>query len=128
MNKIFSIALFVGILGFSSVSGEDMSFKEFVDSGIEKNHYEPSAWEARGLIQSKPEVVNLLKLETHTFLIGLKKVGLNQELSMEQKSAKVMALTDAISWYDLDTEEREFIADTLVPYIQKLGLDPWVYF
>ena len=37
-------------------------------------------------------------------------------------------LVDNLPWYDLDTEEKEFLADVLAPAIESLGMNPWLIF
>ncbi|WP_028866301.1 hypothetical protein [Psychromonas aquimarina] len=102
-----------------------------IENIIEKtkatDNYSPEAWEERGLNISEPEVVKLLNETTIEFLDKLKTVA-NSEDDIEQRFSEVNELVDDLPWDDFDTEEREFLADVLVPPIESLGLDPWDMF
>lgn len=37
---------------------------------------------------------------------------------------KINGLVDDLPWFDLDTEEKEFLADVLAPAIKSAGFDP----
>ena len=93
---------------------------EIVESDIYENH---SNWEARGLNPSEDSIITILRSSTNDFLQKLKKV-FESSNSTEDKLIKVNGLVDDLPWFDLDTEEKEFLADVLAPAIKSAGFDP----
>ncbi|WP_432460720.1 MULTISPECIES: hypothetical protein [unclassified Agarivorans] len=103
------------------------NFEQIITKAKATDNYSLEAWESRGLNISVPEVVKLLNETTICFLDKLKSVGILVE-DAEQRFSDVNDLVDDLPWDDLDTEEKEFLADVLVPCIESLGLDAWSMF
>lgn len=89
-------------------------------SGIYEN---PKNWQTRGLMPSNKPVVLLLRKATNDFLDKLEEIYKRKE-SSEEKLELVSEIVDELPWDELDTEEKEFLADTLTPAIRAAGLDP----
>jgi hypothetical protein len=90
---------------------------------------DPEAWEERGLNPSQESVVNLMQTAASRFLLELKQLWpVSEEPVSPDIHARVQSLVEGLPWDDLDTEEREFLADVLAPAIQGLGLNPWAMF
>ena len=96
-----------------------------IDKLIQNNNYSVELWEPRGLIPSPTAVIISLEKTTNEFLISLRKIHLNDGLTSEQKKEQIQLLVDQLPWLDFDTEEREFLADTIAPAIQSVGFNPW---
>lgn len=99
-----------------------------IDELLKKENYSIEKWSERGLNPSPITTIEFMEKETKIFLIELKKVSEETNLSLEEKNKKVTLLVDKLPWYDLDTEEKEFLADVLAPAIESLGLEPWSIF
>lgn len=96
-----------------------------IDDLIKKENYALELWEPRGLNPSPPEVISSLEITTNRFLESLKRIHAQSSLSEEEKRVKVQALVDDLPWLDYDTEEKEFLADTIAPAIEFVGFNPW---
>ena len=100
-------------------------FSELVENIKNSDIYEnPKNWEERWLMPSSDEMIKFLRKTTNTFLDDIEKIH-NSDLSKEEKGKQIQDLVDALPWFDLDTEEREFLADTIAPAIEAAGFDPW---
>lgn len=95
-----------------------------LESDIYENH---SNWEARGLNPSEDSIIKILRSCTNDFLQQLLEV-FESSKSMEEKLVTISNLADALPWFDLDTEEKEFLADVLAPAIKSAGVNPWSIF
>ncbi|MEH0155416.1 hypothetical protein V6R21_14815 [Limibacter armeniacum] len=84
-------------------------------------------WLARGLNPSDQTVIAILRNSTNDFLEKLEKIYYTSE-SSETKLKQVSDIVDELSWEELDTEEKEFMAETLAPAIEAAGFDPWAIF
>ena len=98
---------------------------DVIDKLIQNNNYSLELWEPRGLIPSPVEVIISLEETTNEFLVSLRKIHLNNGLTSEQKKEQIQLLVDQLPWLDFDTEEREFLADTIAPAIESVGFNPW---
>lgn len=87
----------------------------------------PKNWQTRGLKPSNKPVVLLLRRATNDFLDKLEEIYKRKE-SSEEKLELVSEIVDELPWDELDTEEKEFLADTLTPAIKAAGLDPVTIF
>ncbi|MCW3169416.1 hypothetical protein OMO38_12885 [Chryseobacterium sp. 09-1422] len=87
----------------------------------------PKNWQTRGLMPSNKPVVLLLRKATNDFLDKLEEIYKRKE-SSEEKLELVSEIVDELPWDELDTEEKEFLADTLTPAIKAAGLDPVTIF
>ena len=96
-----------------------------IDELIKKRNYAPEKWEKRGLNPSPPDVIDSLETVTNAFYDDIKKLHLDKELSSDEKKRKIHTLVDDLPWPNFDTEEREFLADTIAPAITIVGFDPW---
>lgn len=106
----------------------DDNFKNVIDEIKTSDIYEnPENWEARGLNPSDQNVIKFLRKSTNDFLDKLEKIYYSDE-SAETKLTQVSKIVDELPWDELDTEEREFMADTLAPAIKAAGFDPWTIF
>lgn len=99
-----------------------------IDELLLKDNYSKEVWLGRGLNPSDQNVILILETATLNFLNALKTVASQSELNKETKEKKVAILVDRLPWDELDTEEKEFLADTLAPAIESLGLNPWLIF
>jgi len=84
-------------------------------------------WEARGLNPSDQSVILILRKATNEFLEKLETI-FNSKESSETKLLHVSTIVDELPWDELDTEEKEFIADELAPAIKAAGFEPWTIF
>lgn len=84
-------------------------------------------WKARGLNPSDQQVINILREATNNFLDRLVEID-NSNESSETKLKQISSLVDELPWDELDTEEKEFMADTLAPAIEAAGFNPWTIF
>ncbi len=106
----------------------DNTFKSTVEKIKTSNIYEnPENWLSRGLNPSDQSVVLILRNATIEFLDKLE-VIYNNNKSSATKLNQVSAIVDELPWDDLDTEEKEFMADELAPAIQAAGFNPWEIF
>ena len=96
-----------------------------IDELIKKENYAIELWEPRGLNPSAPEVITALEVVTNSFLKKLRQIQIDSDLNKSQQLEKVQRLVDSLPWNDFDTEEKEFLADTIAPAIASLGFDPW---
>jgi hypothetical protein len=83
----------------------------------------PKNWQTRGLMPSNKTVVLILRKATNDFLDKLEEIYKRKE-SSEEKLELVSEIVDELPWDELDTEEKEFLADTLTPAIKAAGIDP----
>lgn len=128
----FKIFLFViSLLILSCMPKEEIrneNLKKVVLKIKNSDIYENSInWEKRGLHPSNEDVIKLLREETNNFLDKLVRLD-NSEISDEEKLKKVNHFVDNLPWNELDTEEREFMADVLAPAIEAIGYNPWLIF
>ena len=106
----------------------ESNFKNTIEKIRSSEVYEnPKNWEARGLNPSGESVINILKKATDDFLLKLEKIYSSYE-SSEEKLKQVSKIVDELPWFELDTEEREFLADELAPAIKAAGFDPWAIY
>lgn len=98
-----------------------------IDTILKNDNYAASEWLKRGLNPSPDDVITLMSSATSDFLLKLKEIS-SEVTEHEEREELVSELVDALPWYDLDTEEKEFLADVLAPAIESLGLDPWSIF
>jgi hypothetical protein len=106
----------------------DVNFKNTIEKIKNSDIYEnPKNWEARGLNSSSKSVILILRRATNNFLKNLEEIYKSNETS-EMKLREISDLVDELPWDELDTEEREFLADTLAPAIKAAGFDPWSIF
>jgi hypothetical protein len=106
----------------------DNNFLKTVNEIKTSDIYEnPSNWEARGLNPSDKQVIITLRKATNDFLDRLVKIH-NSNESSETKLKQISNFVDELPWDELDTEEKEFMADTLAPAIAAAGFDPWTIF
>lgn len=80
--------------------------------------------ENRGLNQSDNLVVKLLKKSTNDFLDKLDLI-IESNKSKESKLDDINEIIDNLPWIELDTEEKEFLADVIAPAIESAGFNPW---
>lgn len=106
-------------------AGERMSV---IDGLLVKDNYSNELWFDRGLNPSSKSVVLVLELATSNFLKSLNIVASTPDLDQAEKTKEVTLLVDSLPWNELDTEEKEFMADTLAPAIESIGLNPWMIF
>jgi len=102
----------------------DNVVKEIRNSDIYVN---PSNWEARGLNSSDESIILILRNATNDFLEKLEKINKSNR-SSEDKLEQILKNVDQLPWDELDTEEKEFMADVLAPAIQAAGFNPWEIF
>ena len=124
MKYLHKFIIFLLVAAAMNVSGSTMS----IDIIYNENNYASTAWDQRGLIPSPLETITLMEQSTKSFLVQLKSVAENPPDEAKELNTKIMALVDALPWNQLDTEEKEFLADVLAPAIQSLGVNPWVFF
>lgn len=106
----------------------EATFKNTIDSIRNSDIYEnPKNWEARGLNPSDQTVILRLRKATNDFLDKLEKIHTSDETSRKKRTL-ILGIIDELPWDQLDTEEREFMADTLAPAIKAAGFDPWSLF
>lgn len=98
--------------------------KEIKTSNVYENH---KNWERRGLIPSDQHTINLLRTSTNKFLDELESINRSDD-AIETQLNQISDLVDDLPWLELDTEEKEFLADTLAPAIKMAGFDPWAIF
>lgn len=109
-------------------SMNDINFYQITNSIKTSDIYEnPENWAARGLNPSDQSVIQILKNATNYFIENLEKIYSSNQPS-ETKLKLILNLVDKLSWYKLDTEEKEFLADTLAPAIESAGFNPWTIF
>lgn len=121
LHKSFTLLLIVAAM---NASGSTMA----IDTIYNNDNYASTAWKQRGLIPSPLVTISLMEQSTKRFLIQLKSVSENPPKDPTQLNAQVMALVDTLPWDQLDTEEKEFLADVLAPAIESLGVNPWIFF
>jgi hypothetical protein len=91
---------------------------------LDKDNYALPEWDKRGLIPSPASTILLMDTSTKSFLNKLKAVDTKNK-GKDDLYKDVLRLVDQLPWDDLDTEEKEFLADTIVPAIESLGLNAW---
>ncbi len=99
-----------------------------IDDLLAKDNYATPAWESRGLIPSPPETIHFMEQTTKQFLLDLKALSEKSELTEADLRKQIIQLVDDLPWNDLDTEEKEFLANVLAPAIQSMGFNPWAIF
>ena len=102
----------------------ESAIKKIRNSDIYEN---PKNWEARGLNPSDQSVILILRKATNDFLDKIEQIY-NSNESSEIKLKQVSNIVDELPWDELDTEEKEFMADALAPAIKAAGFDPWAIF
>lgn len=102
----------------------DTKLAQTMDSIKNSDIFEnPKNWEARGLMPSGQSVILILRKATDDFLRKLENIYVTSE-SPDSKLKKVREIVDELPWNELDTEEKEFLADTLSPALKAAGFDP----
>ncbi|MDT0581827.1 hypothetical protein [Brumicola blandensis] len=120
--KLTLLVVFVS-LSFG-VSAMDKTVK-LIDDLILKKNFGIELWEPRGLNPSPPGVILSLEKTTNEFLKSLRHIHLKSDLTKDLKKSNIQTLVDNLPWLDFDTEEREFLADTIAPAIESMGFNPW---
>ena len=111
-----------------TITMNDNNFKNTIETIRTSDIYEnPKNWEARGLNPSDQHVVEILRKATNIFLDKLDEIH-NSNESSDTKLKQISNLVDELPWDELDTEEKEFMADTLAPVIKAAGFNPWTIF
>lgn len=106
----------------------NINLKKTLDSIKSSDTYEnPKNWEARGLMPSSQPIILKLRKATDDFLTKLEKIEVTNE-SYEIKLNQVENIVNQLPWDEFDTEEKEFLADTLAPAIKAAGYDPSLIF
>lgn len=106
----------------------DNNFKKIINEIVTSDTFEnPKNWETRGLNPSNRKVITLLRKSTNNFLGELEKIYYSNE-SSEIKLKQISNMVDELPWDELDTEEKEFLADTLSPAIKAAGFNPSLIF
>lgn len=106
----------------------DDTFKNTIDSIRNSDIYENRQnWEARGLNPSDQTAILLLRKATNNFLDKLENIYTSNETPLNKRK-QISGIINDLPWDELDTEEKEFMADTLAPAIQAAGFDPWSLF
>ncbi|MEZ4859028.1 MAG: hypothetical protein R2781_09480 [Flavobacteriaceae bacterium] len=106
----------------------DNNFKNTIEKIRSSDIYENAKnWEHRGLNPSEQSVIVILRKATNDFL-GKIEVIYNSKESSETKLKQISKIVDELPWDELDTEEKEFMADELAPAIKAAGFDPWAIF
>jgi hypothetical protein len=99
-------------------------FQELINKIKTSDTYEnPKKWEARGLNPSDQTIIHLLRLSTNKFLDKLNEIY-TSNVTADTKLEQVSDLVDELPWDELDTEEKEFLADILSPAIEAAGFNP----
>ncbi len=86
-----------------------------------------SSWEERGLNPSGQEIIKMMNKAKSNFLKEIQVIKDNYSTE-EERLEQLNKLVDELPWDELDTEEREFLADELSPAIEALGFDPVIIF
>ncbi len=115
-----NLTLIILLLIYSSMVQGNMTIQAILD----KDNYALPEWDKRGLIPSPASTILLMDTSTKSFLNKLKAVDTTNK-SKDDLYKEVLRLVDQLPWDDLDTEEKEFLADTIVPAIESLGLNAW---
>jgi len=102
----------------------DALIKETKTSDIYENQ---THWEARGLNPSDKSVIQILRKATNSFLEELEKIH-HSNASTENKLIQISNNVDSLPWDDLDSEEKDFMAEVLAPAIEAAGFNPWTIF
>ncbi|WP_371196406.1 hypothetical protein [Glaciecola sp. SC05] len=119
------LTLLVVLVSLSfGISAMDKTAK-LIDDLILKKNFAIELWEPRGLNPSRPEVILSLEKTTNDFLKSLRHIHLNSDFTKDLRKSNIQTLVDNLPWSDFDTEEREFLADTIAPAIESMGFDPW---
>ena len=112
----------------STIAMDLNNFKNTIEKIKTSDIYEnPKNWEARGLNPSEQSVIIGLRKATNDFLNKLENIY-NSDGSSESKLKQVSNIVDELPWDELDTEEKEFMADELAPAIKAAGFNPWSIF
>ena len=96
---------------------------DVIEKLLVRDNFSSEKWEQRGLTRSDESVVRLLDSATKSFLSNLQALADSGE--SPGLAGQVSELIDGLPWDELDTEEKEFLADVLAPAIESLGIDPW---
>ena len=94
---------------------------DVIDKILSQDNYTDEAFLARGVNPSDAVATEILRKATEKFLVELKS-GFD---AAENQVEFVTKLVDELPWFDLDREEKDFLADVLAPAIESIGLDPW---
>ena len=85
----------------------------------------PQDWEARGLNPSPSEIIERMKAEVIKyidFILTNLELGYTSSEELTDISQHYMDSTDF--WYDLDTEENEWVYDEFCLVMGKIGVNP----
>jgi hypothetical protein len=111
-----------------SKTSEKENFDEIIERLRKRDSFNQSAsWEKRGLSQSDGYVLSILNNAKSVFLKEIQAIK-NKCHSDKERLVNLNKLVDNLPWDELDTEEREFMADELAPAIEALGFDPVMIF
>jgi hypothetical protein len=100
------------------------NYKEIIQRIRDSRPYEGNEkWDQRGLMPSDQEIIQILNSATDDFLHKIEKIGDSQD-SDEVKLRDVNRVVDDLPWFELDTEEKEFLADVISPSIEAIGFNP----
>ena len=101
------------------------TFNDIILEIKQSDSYEnPEHWLDRGLNPSDAGVIQLLRNATNNFLDALKVIYESSDTN-EVTLQKIHNLVDELPWIELDTEEKEFLAEVIAPAIEATGNDPW---
>lgn len=111
-----------------SKTSEKKDFDEIIEDLRKRDSFnKSSSWEKRGLNQSDAYVISILNNAKSVFLKEIQAIKDNYH-SDKERLVNLNRLVDNLPWDELDTEEREFMADELAPAIEALGFDPIIIF
>ncbi|MNJ84313.1 hypothetical protein D3C87_17630 [compost metagenome] len=103
---------------------EKTNFNEIIDELINRDSFsKTSSWEERGLNKSDEDVIQILNDAKTNFLREIQSIKMNYQ-SERERFVRLNEIVDDLPWDELDTEEKEFMADELAPAIEALGFDP----
>jgi len=91
---------------------------------VDKENFALPEWDKRGLFPSPATTILLMDKSTKSFLNKLNAVDTKSK-SKDDLYKEVLLQVDQLPWDLLDTEEKEFLADTIVPAIESLRLNAW---
>lgn len=99
------------------------NYKEIIQQIRDSKPYEGNGkWDQRGLMPSDQETIQILNSATFDFLDKIEEIGSSQN-SEKVKLEKVNRIVDDLPWYELDTEEKEFMAAVIAPSIEAIGFN-----
>ena len=112
----------------TSGTSEKKDFDEIIEGLKNRDSFnKASSWEKRNLIQSDAYVISILNNAKAVFLKEIQAIK-DKYHSDKERLVNLNKLVDNLPWDELDTEEREFMADELAPAIEALGFDPIIIF